>query len=222
MAIATKLKSFLEELKGSGCRLVAVSKTKPASDILELYNTGFKTFGENRVQELSEKYQALPKDIEWHMIGHLQTNKVKIIAPFISMIHGVDSVKLAKEIDRQAEKNDRIIPCLLQVHIAQEHSKFGFDGHELYQAIQSGAFDNFRNLKISGLMGMATYTQDQGQIRKEFRKLKVLFDEINQLPLTSNFSFNEISMGMSSDYDLAIEEGSTIIRVGSRIFGARN
>jgi pyridoxal phosphate enzyme (YggS family) len=222
MSITSNLNNFLEELKGSNCQLIAVSKTKPVTDIMELYHAGFKRFGENRVPELVEKYQSLPKDIEWHMIGHLQTNKVKYIAPFVHLIHGVDSLKLAREIDKQAAKNDRIIPCLLQVHIAQEQNKFGFDGHELYDLIRNGSFDEFPNLKISGLMGMATYTDDHEQIRREFRKLKALFDEINLQLLASNFNFTEISMGMSSDYQLAIEEGSTMIRVGSRIFGARN
>lgn len=189
---------------------------------MEAYNAGFRCFGENRVQELKEKYHQLPKDIEWHMIGHLQTNKVKMIAPFVSMIHGVDSLKLANEIDKQAKRCQRIIPCLLQVHIARESSKYGFDGNELHELIRKGCFSHLTNLRISGLMGMATFSKDKELIRKEFRKLRALFEEIRQLPTSENMNLKELSMGMSNDYQIAIEEGSTMIRIGSSIFGARN
>lgn len=222
MSIASNLDSFKQYLTGTGCRLVAVSKTKPAPVIMEAYNTGFKRFGENRVQELKEKYQSLPKDIEWHMIGHLQTNKVKLIASFVSMIHGVDSLKLAAEINKQAGKHERLIPCLLQVHIAEEESKFGFEPTSLVEIITAGNFDGFNQLKITGLMGMATHTEDKEIIRGEFRKLKQLFEEIKLLHTSPNIDFMELSMGMSNDFEIAIDEGSTLIRIGSNIFGARN
>lgn len=222
MSIASNLELFNSRLSGTNCRLVAVSKTKPSSSIMEAYDAGFKRFGENRVQELKEKYQELPKDIEWHMIGHLQTNKVKIIAPFVEMIHAVDSLKLAAEINKQAARNQRIIKCLLQVHIAREESKFGFDSNELLAMIQQGHFDHFEHLSFSGLMGMATYTGNEGMIRSEFRQLKHLFDRIKTTATSANFNFQELSMGMSNDYQIAIEEGSTMIRIGSDIFGARN
>ena len=222
MSITSNLELFNSQLDGTNCRLVAVSKTKTCSAILEAYETGFKRFGENRVQELKEKYHKLPKDIEWHMIGHLQTNKVKIIAPFVEMIHAVDSLKLAAEINKQAARNGRIIKCLLQVHIAREESKFGFDRDELLVMIQQGRFDSFEHLSFSGLMGMATHTKDKEIIRGEFRHLKDLFDRIKATATSDNFNFQELSMGMSNDYQIAIEEGSTIIRIGSDIFGARN
>jgi len=222
MSVSSNLKSFQQYLEGTKCRLIAVSKTKPESAILEAYGLGFKRFGENRVQELKEKYHSLPKDIEWHMIGHLQTNKVKVIAPFINMIHGVDSIKLADEIDKQAFGNNRIIPCLLQVHIAKEQSKFGFDPDELIELVKAGEFAAFSQVKFCGLMGMATFTSDMDQIRIEYQKLKQVFDEIKVLKTTPNFDFNELSMGMSNDYKIAIEQGSTLIRIGSDIFGARN
>ena len=221
MTVAQNLERLNQQLANTDCRLVAVSKTKPISAILEAYQTGFTRFGENRVQELKEKHDQLPKDIEWHMIGHLQSKKVKTIAPFVSMIHGVDSLKLACEIDKQAERNHRTIPCLLQVRIAQEKNKYGFDGYELHQLVREGAFDEFHHLKISGLMGMATFTENLELIRKEFRKLKSLFEEIRSISLGENFDFTELSMGMSNDYQVAIEEGSSMIRVGSSIFGAR-
>ncbi len=222
MSIASNLNSFEKRLKGTGCQLVAVSKTKPASVIMEAYHTGFSRFGENRVQELTEKYRSLPKDIEWHMIGHLQTNKVKMIASFVSMIHAVDSLKLATEINKQATRYERLIPCLLQVHIAEEESKFGFVQESLVEMITAGNFDKFNQLKITGLMGMATLTEDRELIRGEFRKLKQLFDKIKSLHMPPNFDFKELSMGMSNDFEIAIDEGSTLIRIGSSIFGARN
>ena len=222
MSIISNLNSFQKRLDGSGCRLVAVSKTKPESSIMEAYNSGFRRFGENRVQELKKKYQSLPKDIEWHAIGHLQTNKVKMIASFVSMIHAVDSVKLAAEINKQALRNHRVIPVLLQVHIAVEQSKFGFDPEQLMDIIEEGAFDNFHNIKVCGLMGMATFTSDMEQVRGEFKTLKLLFDTIASTSTPQNIVFTELSMGMSNDFEIAIEEGSTLIRIGSDIFGARN
>ncbi|GJM27801.1 MAG: YggS family pyridoxal phosphate enzyme [Cyclobacteriaceae bacterium] len=222
MSIAANIEYFNQILTGTGCRLVAVSKTKSPGAIMEAYQAGFKRFGENRVQELKEKHQSLPEDIEWHMIGHLQTKKVKMIAPFVSMIHAVDSIKLASEIDKHAERNGRTIHCLLQVHIAKESSKFGFDGEELLEAVKLGQFDHLEHLKICGLMGMATFTSDQQLIRSEFKTLKTLFETIRLMPTSDNFEFREISMGMSNDYQIAIEEGSTMIRIGSDIFGARD
>ena len=221
MSVAANLESFGQKLQGTNCKLIAVTKTKPVATIMEAYNTGFKRFGENRVQELKDKYHSLPRDIEWHMIGHLQTNKVKIIAPFVSMIHAVDSLKLAAEINKQAGKNHRTIACLLQVHIAREESKYGFTGEQLMEIIENGQLDEYENLKIAGLMGMATFTTDQQQIRTEFKKLRTLFEAIRVLPAPSNFDLRELSMGMSNDYQIAIEEGSTMIRVGSSIFGER-
>lgn len=198
--------------------LIAVSKTYPNQSILEAYEVGQRIFGENKVQELVEKYESLPKDIEWHMIGHLQSNKVKFIAPFVKLIHGVDSLKLLQEINKRAEQNHRIIDCLLQVHIAKEETKFGFDEKEILELFQSNNFHSLKSIRVIGLMGMATNTTDELQIKKEFKSLRTLFSKLN----THSPSLNTLSMGMSSDYKLAIEEGSTMIRVGSSIFGSRN
>lgn len=211
----------LQQIKASipeHVTLVAVSKTKPNEAILEAYQAGQRIFGENKVQELTEKHESLPKDIEWHMIGHLQSNKVKYIAPFVSLIHGVDSFKLLKEINKRAAQNERVINCLLQIHIAEEDTKFGFDEKEVIELIKSEAFQHLKNIKVVGLMGMATFTDDENQIRKEFKTLKNLFDKFQ----ISNHQFQILSIGMSGDYQLAIEEGSTMIRVGSSIFGERN
>ena len=197
--------------------LVAVSKTYPADIVLQAYHAGHKIFGENKVQELEKKYEALPKDIEWHLIGHLQTNKVKFIAPFVSLIHSVDSFKLLKEINKCAEKASRVIDCLLQIHIAQEETKFGLSFEEAEEIIRSNEFAEMKNIRIVGLMGMATLTGDEQQIRKEFRSLKNLFDKLK----ANDSRLTTLSMGMSSDYKIAIEEGSTLIRVGSLIFGSR-
>lgn len=194
--------------------LVAVSKTKPKSDIILAYSAGQKIFGENKALELAKKAEELPSDIKWHMIGHLQRNKVKYIAPFVSLIHGVDSIKLLKEIDKRAAKNSRIIDCLLQVHIAKESTKFGFNISEINQAILDA--NEFNNIRITGLMGMATFTNDTKQIKEEFKSLKTLFDSIK------NENITILSMGMSGDYKLAIQEGSTMVRIGSAIFGKRN
>lgn len=221
MNINKNIAYFQNLTHNTDCKLVAVSKTKSDSEILEAYSAGQRVFGENRVQEVEEKYHRLPKDIQWHMIGHLQRNKVKLIAPFIAMIHSVDSIKLAEEINKQAEKSKRIIPVLLQVHIAREQTKFGFSPEELLTLVNSGAFDGLTSISICGLMGMATFTDNKTQIREEFKRLKELFDSVkNTNPLGNHFK--EISMGMTNDYEIAMEEGSTLIRVGSAIFGERN
>lgn len=205
-----------------GVTLVAVSKTKPVASIQEAYNQGQRAFGENRVQELAEKYEQLPQDIEWHLIGHLQTNKVKYIASFVSMIHAVDSMKLLKEINKQAAKHDRVIDCLLQFHIAEEDTKFGMNFNEVQDLLESDEFIELRNINIAGLMGMATFTDNTEQIREEFRNLENYFQIIKSHYFKFNDGFQHISMGMSGDYPIAIEEGSTMVRVGSAIFGARN
>lgn len=222
MDIQENIKEFKKILSNTDCRLIAVSKTKPVELIQEAYDAGQREFGENKVQELREKPEQLPKDIKWHMIGHLQSNKVKYIAPFIYLIHAVDSLKLLTEINKQAQKNDRTINCLLQVHIAQEEHKFGFDKSGLDEMLASEAFKTLQNIKVVGLMGMATYTDDQDQIRSEFKTLKKIFDDSKNRYSFPNLELNEISMGMSDDYLIAIEEGSTMIRVGSKIFGTRN
>ncbi|RED45949.1 YggS family pyridoxal phosphate-dependent enzyme [Seonamhaeicola aphaedonensis] len=201
--------------------LVAVSKTKPVSDIMEAYNTGHKIFGENKIQDMVEKYEVMPKDIEWHMIGHVQRNKVKYMASFVSLIHGVDNFKLLQEINKQALKHDRIINCLLQIKIASEDSKFGMRPNEASEIIQSEKFSELKNIRVVGLMGMATFTQDKEQVVKEFNLLKSTFDSFKKLEIF-NFKPKTISMGMSGDYKLAIACGSTMIRVGSSIFGVRN
>ena len=213
MTIASNLKAITSSLPKE-VALVAVSKTKPNTAILEAYQAGQRIFGENKVQELVQKAEELPKDIAWHMIGHLQTNKVKFIAPFVSLIHGVDSLKLLKEINKRAKQNNRIIDCLLQVHIATESSKFGFGINEVKSALNQA--EEFENIKIVGLMGMATFTDETQQLSQEFKSLKTVFDSIKNDHITT------LSMGMSGDYNLAIEQGSTMIRVGSAIFGHRN
>ena len=198
--------------------LVAVSKTKPIEAILEAYETGHRVFGENKVQEMTQKWEALPKDIEWHMIGHVQRNKVKYMASFVSLIHGVDSLKLLKEINKQAQKHNRVIDCLLQIHIAEETSKFGLNSAELEHVVSDSEFKSFQNIKIRGVMGMATFTQRTNQIRKEFKNLKRIFVELQEkLP-----DIDILSMGMSGDYIIALEEGSSMVRIGSSIFGERN
>ena len=197
--------------------LIAVSKTKPVSDLMEVYNTGHRFFGENKIQEMEAKWQEMPKDIQWHMIGHVQTNKVKYMAPFVSLIHAVDSLKLLKEINKQGKKNNRTINCLLQIKIADEDSKFGIEEVAVNDILVSEEFKNFQHVKVIGLMGMATFTDNQKQISKEFQKLKKLYDT-----LCEKYSFTVLSMGMSGDYQIAIDNGSTMIRVGSKIFGERN
>lgn len=220
MDIGKKIAEIKESLP-AGTRLVAVTKTKPEEIILDAYKSGHKIFGENKAQELVQKYEALPKDIEWHFIGHLQTNKVKYIAPFIAMVHGIDSFKILKAVNKEAGKNNRIIPCLLQFHIAQEESKFGFSEDEARGILKSETFRSLKNVTITGVMGMATYTDDVLQVQKEFRHLKDLFCRFKNEFFADDSQFSEISMGMSDDYPIALQEGSTLIRVGSKIFGAR-
>ena len=217
MSIQKQLLSILEELP-KHVHLVAVSKTKPNADLKEAYAAGQRIFGENKIQEMTEKWETLPKDIQWHMIGNVQTNKVKYMAPYVSLIHGVDRYKLLKEINKQAAKSDRVIDCLLQMHIAQEDTKFGFNKEELETVVTDLKANPLPHIRIKGLMGMATFTDNQNQIRSEFKTLKQQFDWLQ----TQHPEANELSMGMSGDYALAIEEGSTMIRVGSKIFGSRN
>ena len=217
MSIQKQLLSILEELP-KHVHLVAVSKTKPNADLKEAYAAGQRIFGENKIQEMTQKWETLPKDIQWHMIGNLQTNKVKYMAPYVSLIHGVDRYKLLKEINKQAAKSDRVIDCLLQMHIAQEDTKFGFNKEELETVVTDLKANPLPHIRIKGLMGMATFTDNQDQIRSEFKTLKQQFDWLQ----TQHPEANELSMGMSGDYALAIEEGSTMIRVGSKIFGSRN
>jgi pyridoxal phosphate enzyme (YggS family) len=212
-----KIKSTLPE----GVKLIAVSKTKPNEAILEAYQTGHRMFGENKAQELIRKQPELPADIEWHFIGHLQSNKAKYIAPFVSMIHSIDSFKILKTVNKEARKNDRVIPCLLQFHIAEEESKYGLSEAEAREILESDAYKNMENVSIAGVMGMATFTDDSEMVRSEFRKLKSIFDNLKNSYFAEQPEFKEISMGMSDDYPLALEEGSTIVRVGSKIFGAR-
>lgn len=220
------IKNNLLEIKATlpeHVTLVAVSKTKPISDLMEAYEAGERVFGENKVQEMTDKFEEMPKDIEWHMIGHIQTNKVKFMAPFVSLIHGADSLKLLQEIDKQALKNNRIIDCLLQIHIAEEETKFGLDEKELNEILHQIQIDNesFKNIRIVGLMGMATFTENQEQIKKEFLHLKSLFENLPKQTSNQNLKPTILSMGMSGDYQLAIDCGSTMVRIGSSIFGGR-
>ncbi|APY07430.1 YggS family pyridoxal phosphate enzyme [Winogradskyella sp. J14-2] len=215
------IKDNLQNIKSSipeHVTLVAVSKTKPVSDLMEAYDAGQRIFGENKIQEMAEKYEQMPKDVQWHMIGHVQRNKVKYMAEFVSLIHGIDSFKLLKEINKQAKKYDRVIDCLLQIKIADEDSKFGMSANDATTLLYSDEFSELKNIKIVGLMGMATFTDNMTQVENEFRFLKTTFDQLK----TQNSKLKILSMGMSGDYKLAIECGSTMIRVGSSIFGARN
>lgn len=202
--------------------LIAVSKTKPAETIRETYEAGHCTFGENKAQELKEKQPQLPGDIQWHFIGHMQTNKVKYIAPFVSLIHSVDRLKVLKEINKQGQKNERIIPCLLQFHIAEENTKFGFNWQEVTEMLDSDTYKNMNNIRIDGIMGMATFTEDMDQVQREFRKLKSYFEQLKKEYFSGDVHFKELSMGMTNDYPLAVEEDSTMLRIGSAIFGPRN
>jgi PLP dependent protein len=222
MGVKENLDHLKKNLNNADCRLIAVSKTHSAEAILEAYNTGHRDFGENKVQELVEKHAALPQDIRWHMIGHLQRNKVKYLVNFISLIHGVDSMKLLQEIDKEAGKAGKIVNCLLQVHIAEESTKFGLNEVELQNLLLGNEIAQLQNIKIAGLMGMATYTDDDSQVRHEFKKLRSLMEKLKHETLPDNVSLEELSMGMSGDYSIAIEEGSTMIRIGSAIFGERN
>lgn len=221
MNIKNNITNFFQKLP-PGSKLIAVSKTNPVEKIKEAYDAGQRGFGENKVQELVSKYEALPKDIEWHMIGHLQSNKAKYIAPFIHLIHSVDSLKLLQEIHKQGKKTNRVIPCLLQVHIAEEETKFGLSEDEVTAILGDTKFSALNHINVVGLMGMATLTDDIDQIRKEFRGLKQFFEKLKAAALPTNAKMIELSMGMSSDYHIAGEEGSTMIRVGSAIFGERS
>lgn len=216
-----KYKQLLAEIKPYGAQLIAVSKTKPVEDIQLLYNEGQRIFGENKVQEMVSKYEVLPKYIQWHLIGHLQTNKVKFIAPFVSMIHSVDSLKLLQEINKQAEKSNRVIDCLLQIFIADEETKFGLSREELFQLLASKEFSALKNIRICGLMGMATNTDDEKKIENEFAELKSIFEKAKQQYFQNESSFKDLSMGMSADYKIALRQGATFIRVGSMLFGER-
>jgi PLP dependent protein len=228
MSIAKNLTEIKSQLPPH-VTLVAVSKTKPVSDLMEAYNAGQRIFGENKIQEMTDKWEQMPKDIEWHMIGHVQSNKVKFMAEYVSLIHGVDSLKLLQEINKQAKKHNRVIDCLLQIHIAEEETKFGLDELELdeiltrvYEQCEAKQVQNdkseFENIRIVGLIGMATFTENQNQIEKEFNHLKTIFDKLK----TQNSELKTLSMGMSGDYQLAISCGSTMVRIGSSIFGTRN
>ena len=220
MSIQENLKTIKSSIP-EHVTLVAVSKTKPVSDLMEAYNAGQRVFGENKIQEMAEKYEEMPKDIKWHMIGHVQRNKVKYMASFVSLIHGVDNFKLLKEIDKQAKKHDRVIDYLLQIKIASEDSKFGMSFEDASKFTQSKIISELKNIRVTGVMGMATFTDDKSQIKNEFNRLKFTFDALKALQ-TENCKLQIISMGMSGDYKLAIDCGSTMIRVGSSIFGLRN
>lgn len=222
MGIAENIQQIVTEISPAA-RLIAVTKTKPVEMLMEAYQVGFKRYGENKVQEMVGKYEQMPKDIEWHLIGHLQSNKVKYMASFVAMIHSVDSLKLLQEINKQAAKNNRVIDCLLQVFIAQEETKFGLSEEELRELLLSDELKSMQNVRIVGLMGMASNTDDEDQVRLEFRGLKQLFDKLKSraADFPANVDLKEISMGMSGDYPIAVEEGSTLVRVGSAIFGSR-
>ncbi len=222
MSIANNIKSIQEQITAYSCQLIAVSKTKPVSMLMEAYEAGVRDFGENKVQELTDKYDAMPKDIRWHMIGHLQRNKVKYIVPFVHLIHAVDSYRLLQEIDKQAQKIDKVVDCLLQVHIAREEEKFGFSEEELLDMLNNQDIAKFKQVRVLGLMGMATFTDNQVQVRREFAYLKQLFERIkSKADLPDNIQMQVLSMGMSSDFQIALEESSTMIRIGTTIFGSR-
>lgn len=216
MDIAKNIESIKAEFT-SDVTLVAVSKTKPIQDLMEAYDAGQRIFGENKIQEMTNKWEALPKDIEWHMVGHVQTNKVKYMAPYVKMIHAVHKMKLLKEINKQAKKENRVIDCLLQMKIAEEDSKYGMTKEEIIEFLADEQLKNYTNVKLRGLMGMATFTDDKEQIKREFTLLKNLYEQ-----LKSSYNFDVLSMGMTGDYKIAIEQGSNMIRIGSKIFGARD
>ncbi len=217
MEISESIKRYKKEL-GENVTLVAISKTKPASDLMEAYEVGQRVFGENKIQEMTEKWEALPKDIQWHMVGHVQRNKVKYMAPFVSLIHAVDSLKLLKEINKEAEKNERVISCLLQVKIAEEESKFGVEAEELKELLASDEFKSLKHIQVKGLMGMATYSDDEAKVKGEFDYLKSVYDDLKK----GHPEFEVLSMGMSGDYKIALTCGSNMVRIGSAIFGERN
>lgn len=221
MSISQNIQRFQQELP-EGCRLIAVSKTKPIEALQEAYEAGVRDFGENKAQEMTDKHEQLPPDIRWHMIGHLQRNKVKYIAPFVSLIHSVDSMRLLKEIDKQGAKAERVIDCLLQVHIAEEEDKFGLSDDELIALLKSDELRKAEHVRVVGLMGMATFSDNAEDARPEFEHLKRLFEQVKQLDLPNNATMEQLSMGMSGDYVVALEEGSTMIRIGTTIFGQRD
>ena len=219
------IRENLEKIRATvpeGVTLVAVSKTKPVSDVQEAYDAGQRVFGENHALEMRDKHEALPKDIQWHFIGHLQTNKIKYIIPFVTLIHSIDTANLLEAVNKEARKHDRVVDCLLQFHIAQEETKFGLALDEAKQLLESESFKQMESIRICGVMGMATFTDDEVEIRKEFKHLKAIFDTLKQDYFADQPQFKEISMGMSEDYPIAIEEGATLVRVGSKIFGPRN
>ncbi len=216
MSIKQNLLNIKSTLSGK-VTLVAVSKTKPVEEIMEAYEAGHRDFGENKIQEMTEKWEQMPKDIRWHMIGHVQRNKVKYMAPFVHLIHAVDSLKLLKEVNKQAQKNNRTINCLLQVYIAKEETKFGFDPDEILELLESSEYKNLKNVKVLGLMGMATFTENENQIKNEFEMIQNLFNSTKE-----SYGFTELSIGMSGDYHLAVDFGTTMVRIGSAIFGERN
>ncbi|MEK6481439.1 YggS family pyridoxal phosphate-dependent enzyme [Catalinimonas sp. 4WD22] len=223
MSVAKNLEQLQPKVSSFHCLLVAVSKTKPVEVLKEAYEAGVRDFGENKVQEMVDKYEQLPKDIKWHMIGHLQRNKVKYIVPFVHMIHSVDSARLLKEIEKQARKVDKTVDCLLQMHIAEEESKFGLSEDELFEILHGEMLAKAKHVRVRGLMAMATFTENEEQVRKEFKFLKQIFEKVKadtQLP--ENVDMKELSMGMSGDYQIALEEGSTMLRIGTTIFGERN
>jgi hypothetical protein len=220
MSIASEIQQIKASLP-EGVQLVAVSKYHPKEAIEEAYAAGQRIFGESKVQEMTEKYEALPRDIQWHFIGHLQTNKIKYMAPYVALIHGVDSLKLLTEIDKQAAKAGRIIPCLLQIHVAQEETKFGFSFEECRQMLAEGEWRALTHVRIDGVMGMASNVDDEVQIRREFHSLRTFFEELRQGCFASEAHFKEVSMGMSHDYPIALDEGATLVRIGSKIFGER-
>ncbi|MCF4100947.1 YggS family pyridoxal phosphate-dependent enzyme [Gillisia sp. M10.2A] len=217
MSIADNLKKYKAELP-ENVQLVAISKTKPKEDLLEAYNAGQRIFGENKIQEMTDKWETLPKDINWHMVGHVQRNKVKYMAPYVGLIHAVDSLKLLKEINKEAQKNERSIKCLLQIKIAEEESKFGISAEEAKEILSSDTYKNFENVEVVGLMGMATFTEDDTQVKKEFSYLKSIFDTLKE----TYPKLKTLSMGMSGDYKIAVACGSNMVRIGSAIFGERN
>lgn len=221
MTIAENIQKIKNDLP-AGVKLIAVSKTRPDENILEAYMAGQRCFGENRAQEMASKFQVLPADIEWHFIGHLQSNKVRYIAPFVSLVQSVDSLNLLEVINHEAVKNKRIIPCLLEIYIAKEETKSGLSEYETRELLKSEAFKKMTNIRIDGVMGMATFTDDMNQVRQEFRELKKLFDDLRREYFGGKENFRDLSMGMSSDYPVAIEEGSTMVRIGTSIFGERN
>lgn len=223
MSVAENLAKLQESIASYPCRLVAVSKTKPIKVVMEAYEAGVRDFGENKVQEMVDKHEQMPKDIQWHMIGHLQRNKVKYIVPFVHLIHSVDSARLLKEIEKQAGKEKRVVDCLLQMHIAEEESKFGLSEEELFEILHGEMLAKAQYVRIKGLMGMATFTDNEQQVRREFKHLRQIFEKAkNDDQLPENIDLRELSMGMSGDYQIALEEGSTMLRIGTTIFGSRN